>query len=120
MRTYRNQTANNTEFEPAELWINVGFYVENPQTGEEQFVSLARGIPLDNLEPDLVTRPDTDYGQMLLARNQILEDLKKAGMALEKGTSRKLPTLSVELRRKKEAVVETADLSKNMFYRKVI
>ena len=119
MRTYRNQNTE-TEFSPAELWINVGFYVENPQTGEEQFVSLARGIPLDSIEEDVVTRPDTDYGQMLLARNQILRDLKEAGMKLEKGSSRKLPMLQAELRRKRDAATETPDLSKNMFYKKVV
>ena len=122
MRTYRNAPAqeNTVIFEPSELWLNVGFYVENPNTGEEQFVSLSRGIPLDNLEEDIVTRPDTDFGQMLLARNQVLRDLKEAGKKIEKGSVIKLPSLQVELRRKKESVVESTDLSKNMFYRRIV
>lgn len=122
MRTYRNAPAqeNTAIFEPSELWLNVGFYVENPNTGEEQFVSLSRGIPLDNLEEDIVTRPDTDFGQMLLARNQVLRDLKEAGKKIEKGSIIKLPSLQVELRRKKDSVVESTDLSKNMFYRRIV
>ncbi len=120
MRSYRNTPAQENVFEPAEYWINVGIYIENPTTGEEQFLNLSRGIPLDNLEEEIVTRPDTEYGQMVLARNQMLKDLKAAGKQLEKGTSKKLPKLSVELRRKRDSVVETADISKNMFYRNIL
>ncbi len=120
MRAYRNVPANETVFEPAELWVNVGFYVENPNTGEEQFVSLSKGIPLDSIEEEIVARPDTDYGQLVLARNAVLRDLKEAGMKLEKGTTKKLPNLCAELKRRREAVTETSDLSKNMFYRKIV
>ena len=121
MRTYRNSfDANNTDREPSEYWLNIGYYIENPNTGEEQFISLLRGgVPLDNLEPERVSKPDSEYGQMLLAQNGLLKDLKEAAEKLGKGETKRT-NLCVEIRRKKDSVVEDINQEGNFFYKKVV
>lgn len=93
--------ATKSEKPASEFWLNIGYMAEDG----EHFVSLTKGgIPLDNMEPEKVSNPDSEYGQLLLASNYLLEALQNVAKQLMPGDARVLPDIQVQIRRKKEAV----------------
>lgn len=76
---------------PAEYWLNVGYY--DTIDGEEVFVGLTLGIPLDQL------KPMKGSSSLAKRKNHLNEIALAAAMELEPGTSMPVQELSVEIRR---------------------
>lgn len=87
-------SASSSEKKKSEYWLSVGY------ESEGRFISLSKGgIPLDNLEPERISNPESEFGQILLAQNDLLDQLKKLASTLSAGETRMIPGLSVQIRR---------------------
>lgn len=104
----------------AEYWLNVGYLtnVKDADTGENRFVSLAMGIPLDTQEHLDTNKGTQEFRAFQAARNQLQKDIMAS--VLEKGLKHNesfvIPLensggLAVQIRRVKEDVPfdETAE-----------
>lgn len=81
----------------AKLWLNIGYTAAGAgREGEDMFVSLPVGIPLDTTEP-LQVRGSGDYREFLSARNDLLAQIMAVAGALQPGEERKLK-LEIQLR----------------------
>lgn len=80
----------------SQLWINVGYSVE--VEGEQVFVSIPMGIPLDSIKELPTNTRNSEYNLLNQARNQLLADITAASEDLEGGESHVLE-LEVQLRR---------------------
>lgn len=106
-----NNSAQGSEQEQAEFWLNIGYEttVTNEETGKVEtiFISLARGIPLDSIKPFDVSKTRTaNMAQLRDAQNHLHESFMEEARKLEPGESRliieDLPLgLSVQLKRTK-------------------
>ncbi|MDR5839340.1 hypothetical protein [Caballeronia sp. LZ034LL] len=83
----------------ANFWINVG--LTKMVDGEEVFLSLPLGIPLDTQEPLDTRSSNRDFAQMQAARNSIVEQLKTYAESMAAGDE-VIIDLQVQLRRVKE------------------
>lgn len=103
----------------AQLWMNIGYHsgVIDPETGEDRFVSLPVGIPLDTMEALPTNSRNKDYARFNAARNDLHEQIMAAAAKLEAGESTTL-NLTIQLRRVNEEQpdVGTED---NQFARKL-
>lgn len=81
---------------PIQVWINVGVPVETDEG--TKFVSLPLGIPLDPLNPVSTNSKNEDFRAFQMARNDLLDQLKKHAARLRPGEEVFLP-LSVQMRR---------------------
>ena len=88
----RNSQTQETR-EPSKYWINVGYSVTNPETGEETFVSLPFGLPLDNM------RKASGSSQLSEAKNFLLESiLQHMKEEMKPGQSEIIENLQIQLR----------------------
>lgn len=110
------------EFEPSKLWLNIGWTIENPETGEEEFIPLTKGVPLDSMEKLKIFNSQTEFAQKAKAINKVIDSLKAKGESMAEGEGEILPKLSVQLRRRKETVDDEGneDMSGNFYYMNVI
>ena len=89
----RNNASGNTtenKQEDAEFWLNIGYSttVVNDGNEEEIFVSLARGIPLDQIKPFDVSKARTSNMAALRdAQNQLHDNFMSVAAQLEPGAS---------------------------------
>lgn len=84
---------------PSQIWVNVGATLEGAgQDGENLFVSLPSGIPLDDMRPVKVTGSNQHSIQLKQVKNALLDELQKLGASMEPGERRVVP-LSVEIYR---------------------
>jgi hypothetical protein len=99
--------------EPAEFWMNIGYPARLPDEDGEMtttFVSLARGIPIDQLKPYDVTKERTENMAILRdAQNDLAANLLAAAQTLEPGESRIIlgdesVGLFIELKRRKAPI----------------
>lgn len=112
-----NQTAKD-ERPQAELWINIGYTsdVQDDQ-GENYFISLAQGVPLDTLE-ELPTNSRNDkFAAFNAARNDLQKQLMEFAEQLQPGEARTIQ-LEVQLRRK-NAPAAPIDPANNPMTRKL-
>lgn len=76
--------------EDAEFWLNIGYNttVVNDGNEEEIFVSLARGIPLDQIKPFDVSKARTpNMAALRDAQNQLHDNFMSVAAQLEPGAS---------------------------------
>lgn len=100
----------------SQFWMNVGFTAEGAGTdGEDMFVSLPYGLPLDSMEHVNTKSKNADYTQLQQARNSLLDQVKEAAATLQPGESMTVQ-LEVQIRRIEEEVGETVS-SDNKFMR---
>ena len=100
----------------SEYWVNIGYMADDGQ----HFISLPKGgCPLDNMEPDKVSNPDSEYGKLLLAQNFLLEQLKEVAKALQPGEAKTIDALTVQVRRRKAAVEMPTNTAANEFIKKL-
>ncbi len=99
----------------AQVWANIGYHATTKNdAGEEErrFVSVATGIPLDNIEP-LATNGKKSWANFQAARNHLTKKLTELGMGLDAGEAVYFPNdatdgqLIIEIRRVGES--NTAD-----------
>lgn len=85
----------------AQLWLNVGYYVNAPTTENpeaQKFISLPMGIPLDTMTPAKITGSNKDFIAMRSAQNELLQLLTEAGFKLPEGGD-ELVNLQIQIRR---------------------
>ncbi len=99
----------------AELWINIGYEVPDPE-GISKFISLPLGIPLDQVKLLNTSTPNEEFNLVNQARNDLLDQLLNVANTVEPGQS-KIVNLSVEVRRVSENVEVNKDI--NPFIRKL-
>ena len=88
-KTNNNNNAEN-KLEEAEFWLNIGYETTVVNDGEEEkiFVSLARGIPLDQIKPFDVSKARTNNMAALRdAQNQLHATFMNVATQLEPGAS---------------------------------
>jgi hypothetical protein len=110
----RNASNNNTDNkqEEAEFWLNIGYQttVVNDGNEEEIFVSLARGIPLDQIKPfDVSKARTTNMAALRDAQNQLHASFMSVATQLEPGASAIIITdetigLAVQIKRVRGAM----------------
>ena len=98
----------------SQLWINVGYSIE--VNGEQVFVSVPMGIPVDSVKELPTNTRNTDFNLLNQARNQLLADIASASEDLESGESHVLE-LEVQLRRIDKEVDPLPAGSNNPFLR---
>lgn len=99
----------------SEFWLNIGYEVDG------HFVSLPKGgVPIDNMEADKVSNPDSEYGQLLLAQNYLLKQLQELAKELMPGEAKTIPALTVQLRRKKASVEIPAEANSSKFIKNIL
>lgn len=92
--------------ETAMLWLNVGYTHTDEETGEETFISLPMGIPLDTMRVKPVTGKNEDYRKMTEAKNQLLHQLVEYARSLDDGAEDIVSDLQVQIRRVAEHDVQ--------------
>lgn len=96
----RNSNANR---EQTMQWLNVGITCH--VNGEDKFVSLPLGIPLDSMEPKRYSGSNESYAEFVSAQNELIEAIKSLFQEIPQGTSKRLNSrqFTLELRHAEEA-----------------
>lgn len=88
----------------AKLWVNVGVMVNG------RFINLPVGIPLDTMEPAVVSGQSEDWIKLQSARNGLLKAMQTEGDKLEPGAEMIVPGIQVSIRRiNEQTVIEDKD-----------
>lgn len=104
----RRRKADGTEYEEAKIWINFGYIkrFKNEQDEDDQvFVTIARGIPVDQIEPfDLDRIRNSNMATLRRDQNRFLAAIMGEADKLEPGQSKIIAfdndrNLGIELRR---------------------
>ena len=107
----------------AQFWLNVGYDSGIPdENGENKFVSLPVGIPLDGMELLPTNSRNKDFAAFQAARNDLYEQIMEVCKSLEPGESRILGDssggLQVQVRRVNDDAA-APDLATNQFAKKL-
>ena len=108
-----NNSSEKKKQDPAQFWMNVGYWSKDPETGEDVFISLPMGIAVDQMKPKNVPNSDSSYRQMVEAKNALLEEIQKFMSGFEPGQEETISTLEIQLRRVDEANSETSTAENN-------
>ena len=99
-------TAAAKDLPKSQFWMNVGFTAEGAGAeGEDVFVYLPYGLPLDSMEHVNTKSKNADYTALQQARNGLLDQVKEAAATLQPGESMTVQ-LEVQIRRIEEEVAE--------------
>lgn len=94
--------AANQERPKSQFWLNIGYEAEGAgKDGDDAFVSLPVGIPLDTQERLPTNSSNKDFAQMQAARNDLMDQLLEYAKALQPGED-VIIGLRVQLRRVRE------------------
>lgn len=109
---------------PSQYWANIGYVaVAQDQDGEEHeiFVSLNRGIALDDVERMDESSSNLEYAARSQASNGLLDDLLEAAKKLEPGESKIISSgdLSIQLRRVRDKNQSSISPENNPLRRKM-
>lgn len=88
----------------ATLWLNVGFTTTDPETGEDVFVGLPMGIPLDTMEVR-----SAGNSKLMQAKNALLNQLVALKEQMEPGQTEMLEGLQLQIRRVEERDAPSAE-----------
>lgn len=84
----------------SEMWINVGVVLKGAgEDGEDIFVSLPKGIPLDDLVATDARGNNIKMIHLTQAKNALLAAVQKKASQLDPGTRETLSELTVEVYR---------------------
>ena len=104
--------------EKASFWLNIGYSSGvTDENGEDRFVSLPLGIPLDTQEHLPTNSKNAEFAQFQSARNDLLDQLMEAAKSLAPGEAR-VVKLEVQLRRVNEEAAAIPP-GQNIFARKL-
>jgi hypothetical protein len=106
------ETSNKKDRPKAQFWLNVGLVKE--VNGDEVFLSLPLGIPLDTQDALDTRSSNKEFAMMQAARNSIVEQLKEYAETMSPGED-VLIDLKVQLRRVKETTEVSTKPDENPF-----
>ena len=93
-----NTTATTTTVKKqTELWLNIVFTVGVDADGNPIEVSLPYGLDLTNMPSRKVGNSESDFNQMLVNQNALLEQLRTQGTSLPEGERVTVSAAKVEL-----------------------
>ena len=92
-----NTTATTTVKKQTELWLNIVFAVGTDADGNPVEVSLPYGLDLTNMPARKVGNSESDFNQMLVNQNALLEQLRTQGTSLPEGERVTVSAAKVEL-----------------------
>ena len=106
----------------AQFWLNVGYVSEvKDEDGTYRFVSLAQGIPLDNIEALPTNSRNQGFAQFRQAQNELRDDLLAEAKKLKPGEDVIFDGgpngLSIQLRRVQDE--QAAPTGENPFRRRL-
>ena len=114
MNTSTSSTASAPAKKKGEIYLNVGFKVTDPSSGEVATIYLPFGMDLESMPALAVSGSDENQLRNQL-RNQLINDLVSQGKAMEPGTAKVFDgsSVEVELRRKNSVKEIKSDLKFN-------
>ena len=92
-----NTTATTTVKKQTELWLNIVFTIGTDADGNPVEVSLPYGLDLTNMPARKVGNSESDFNQMLVNQNALLEQLRTQGTSLPEGERVTVSAAKVEL-----------------------
>lgn len=121
----RSSSATSTAAEDrpkAQFWLNVGYVSEvKDEDGTYRFVSLAQGIPLDNIESLPTNSSNQGFAHFRQAQNELRDDLLAEAKKLKPGEDLIFDGgpngLSIQLRRVRDE--QAAPTGENPFRRRL-
>ena len=107
----------------SQFWLNIGYETDVvDDNGENRFVSLATGIPLDNMERLQTNSRNREFAAFQAARNDLYDQIMDVAKSLEAGQSKIIATadngLAIQIRRINEESVEVP-VDQNKFGRRL-
>lgn len=102
-----NRQGSSKDRAPTMIWLNVGYKHVDETTGEEIFVSLPMGLPIDTMQEANVRGKNEDYVQLQQAKNALLTQLLQAAAELAEGETLDVD-LDLQLRRVESAPSQQA------------
>lgn len=113
-KTFGSKTvpaAKKDERPKSQFWLNIGYETDVvDDNGENRFVSLATGIPLDNMERLQTNNRNREFAAFQAARNDLYDQIMDVAKSLEAGESKVIATadngLAIQIRRINEESVE--------------
>lgn len=103
LATVRNAQNNGNNLPKPEVYANIGYPAQDPETGEKIYISLPYGVGIDTMQTLRAGNSD-----VMQAKNQLLIELQELAASLKPGEEIELP-LTVTLRRKADPVTHTAN-----------
>lgn len=94
-----NNATSTTTKKATELWLNIVFTVGTDADGNPIEVSLPYGLDLTNMPSRKVGNSESDFNQMLVNQNAMLEQLRTQGTSLPEGERVTVSAAKVELYR---------------------
>jgi hypothetical protein len=108
----RSNNNNGQEREKTQSWLNIGF-TSTDSNGDDVFISLPLGLAIDTMKPSNVPNKDSDYRDMTIAKNELLDQLQKLIAGMEPGQTEIIETLQIQVRRVDEAAQEEGPSDRN-------
>ena len=105
---------------PESFWANIGLIseYETDEGVQEQFVSLNYGIPLSSV-PEVKLGSSPDYNALMLARQNLYEQVMEIANGLEEGETFNVPVV-MQIRRVKSADSKKSEVSENAYKVKLL
>jgi hypothetical protein len=112
-------TGSRSDQPKAKLWLNIGYMAEGAgENGEDRFVSLPVGIPVDTQEKVATNSRNQNYADFMAARNDLLDQIMGVAETLAPGEDRIL-NLQIQLRRVAEERQNIGVVEGNAFAKKL-
>ena len=113
-------TAATSDRVPESFWANIGLIseYETDEGVQEQFVSLNYGIPLSSV-PEVKLGSSPDYNALMLARQNLYEQVMEIANGLEEGETFNVPVV-MQIRRVKSADSKKSEVSENAYKVKLL
>jgi hypothetical protein len=86
------------------VWLNIGYTVKG-EDGEDVFIGLPVGLPLDDMKEMEAKGSNPGWHQLVEAKNALLTYIKEAAKDLKPGEYINLDGLEIQAYRRNEAVV---------------
>ena len=105
---------------PEAFWANIGLMseYETDEGTQEQFVSLNYGIPLSSV-PEVKLGSSPDYNALMLARQNLYEQVMEIANGLEEGETFNVPVV-MQIRRVKSADSKKSEVAENAYKVKLL
>jgi hypothetical protein len=98
----KSSAAANQDRPKSEFWLNIGYVAEGAgKDGDDAFVSLPVGIPLDTQEKLKTNSGNAEFAQLQAARNDLLDQLLEFAKTLKPGQD-EIFDIQVQIRRVRE------------------
>lgn len=94
-------------YEQADFYANLGYTTQDPETGENIFVSLPNGLALDTMKAKALGSTER-YNNMVSAGNDLMGELQELAQGLEPGEWVTV-ALEVQILRRKEKIAPAAN-----------